>query len=99
MIRMIRNLQLNKIFWSIPTASAFLAALAGVLFRDIYSNHFPKNFLPGAFPQDALTLFVSLVLFVLIAVTKHHDVKMHVIIIGLLGSLFYLYSIFTMEGI
>ena len=96
---MIRNLWLSKIYWSITTVFAFLAALAGVVFRDIYINLFPKEFLPGAFPQDVLTIFVCMFLFVLIAVTKKDDVKKQIVIIGLIGSLFYLYGIFTIERV
>jgi hypothetical protein len=96
---LVNNLLLNKIFWSITATLAFLAALAGVLFKGIYVNLFPKDFLPGAFPQDILTMIVCALLFVLIAITKQNDIKKQVIIIGLLGSLFYLYGIFSIERV
>jgi hypothetical protein len=96
---MVHNLKLAKIFWTITTAFAFLAALGGVLFKGIYVNLFPADFLPGAFPQDVLTILVCIFLFVLIASTKENDVKMQIVIIGLLGSLFYLYGIFTIERV
>jgi hypothetical protein len=96
---MINNLKLAKIFWSITTTFAFLAALGGVLFKGIYVNLFLKDFLPGAFPQDVLTILVCVFLFVLITITKQNDVKKQVVIIGLLGSLFYLYGIFTIERV
>jgi hypothetical protein len=96
---MISNLRLSKIFWSITAVSAFLAALPGVLFNDIYVNLFLKDFLPGAYPQDILTMMVSVFLLVLIASTRQNDVKKPIIIIGLIGSLFYLYGIFTIERV
>jgi len=96
---MINNLKLAKIFWSITTSFAFLAALGGVLFKGIYVNLFLKDFLPGAFSQDVLTILVCVFLFVLITITKQNDVKKQVIIVGLLGSLFYLYGIFTIERV
>lgn len=96
---MVHNLKLARIFWTITTALTFLAALGGVLFKGIYVNLFPTDFLPGAFPQDVLTLFVCVFLFVLIATTREQDVKKQVIILGLLGSFFYLYGIFTMERV
>jgi len=98
-IKMIYNLKLAKLFWSITTAFAFLAALGGVLFRDIYINLFPADYLPGAFPQDVLTVIVCLILFVLIAIVSENDVKLQIVVIGLLGSLFYLYGIFTIERV
>jgi hypothetical protein len=96
---MVGNLRLNKIFWSITALLAFASALAGILFRDIYAGLFPADFLPGAFPQDVLTVLVCITLFVLIVITKKKDVKKQVIIIGLTGSLFYLYGIFTIERV
>jgi hypothetical protein len=96
---MVRNLRLSKIFWSITTAFAFLAALAGVLFKDIYVNLFQEDFLPGAFPQDVLTIILALFLFVIIATTKEADVKKQIIITGVIGSFFYLYGIFTIERV
>lgn len=96
---MVHNLKLAKIFWIITTAFAFLAALGGVLCKGIYVNLFPADFLPGAFFQDVLTIFVCVFLFILIAITKTKDIKMQVVIIGLLGSLCYLYGIFTIERV
>lgn len=96
---MVRNLQLSKIFWSITAAIACLVAFAGILSRDIYVGLFPESFLPGAFPQDVLTVLVCLALFWLIATTGERDVKKQVVIIGLIGSLFYLYGIFTIERV
>jgi hypothetical protein len=97
--KMVHNLKLAKIFWMIPTLLALLAALGGVVFKGIYIDLFPEDFLPGAFPQDVLTILVCIGLFVLIAITKEGDVKLQVVILGLLGSLFYLYGIFTIERV
>jgi hypothetical protein len=96
---MVRNLRLSKIFWSITAAFALLAALPGVLFKDIYVDVFAKEYLPGAYPQDVLTILVALFLFVLISSTRENDTKKQVIIIGLMGSFFYLYGIFTIERV
>jgi hypothetical protein len=96
---MISNLKLAKAFWAATAAFAFLAALGGVLVKGLYVGLFLEDYLPGAFPQDVLTLLVSGLLFVLIAVTKPGDVKKQIVAIGLLGSLFYLYGIFTIERV
>ncbi len=96
---MVRHLKLAKLFWLITTTLAFLAALGGILFKGIYTNLFPPDFLPGAFPQDVLTILVCLLLFILIARTRESDVKLQVVILGLLGSFFYLYGIFTIERV
>jgi hypothetical protein len=78
---------------------AFLAALAGVVFKGMYVNLFAEEFLPGALLQDVLTIIVSGVLFILLVWCKQEDFKKQIIIIGLIGSLFYLYGIFTMERV
>jgi hypothetical protein len=96
---MTNNLKLAKTLWNITTLLTMLAALAGVLFKGIYTNLFPEDFLPGAFPQDVLTILTCLFLFGLIATTKQNDVKKQVVIVGLLGSFFYLYGIFTIERV
>ncbi len=93
------NLRLSRIFWSITAALAFVSALPGVLDRTIYTNLFPAEFLPGAFPQDILTQIMCVVLFILIATTRPDDVKKQVVIVGLIGSFFYLYGIFTIERV
>jgi len=96
---MVRNLRLAKVFWSVPAACALFAALAGILWRDIYAGVFAAEFLPGAFAQDLLTVAVCIFLFVLIATSREGDVRKQVVIIGLVGSLFYLYGILTMERV
>lgn len=96
---MVHNLKLAKIFWIITSAFAFFAALGGVLFRGIYVNLFPVDFLPSAFLQDILTILVCAILFFLITITQNKNVKMQVVIVGLLGSLFYLYGIYTIERV
>ena len=96
---MVRDLRLSRTLWAITAALAFAAALGGVLFRGIYAGLFPEDFLPGALAQDVLTMLVCLLLFVLAAVTRPEHVKRQVVVIGLLGSLFYLYGIFTIERV
>jgi hypothetical protein len=96
---MVPNLKLAKVFWSITTGLTLLAALAGISLKGIYIGLFQPDFLPGAFAQDVLTVFVCLFLFALISTTGPTDIKKQVVIVGLLGSFFYLYGIFTIERV
>lgn len=96
---MTRNLRLSKVLWTLTTAFTLLAALGGVMFRDVYVGLFAADYLPGALPQDLLTVFLCVVLFFLIAKTGEADVKKQIVIVGLLGSFFYLYGIFTIERV
>jgi hypothetical protein len=96
---MVSYLRLAKALWGVTAAFAFLAALAGVLFKGLYVGLFLEEYLPGALPQDILTMVVSGTLIFLAATTKNGDVKKQVVALGLLGSLFYLYGIFTIERV
>lgn len=93
------NLRLARTLWAATALLAFVAALGGVLNRDIYAGLFPEEYLPGAFPQDVLTLVVSAVLLALAVATREAQVKRQVVALGLLGALFYLYGIFTIERV
>ena len=53
----------------------------------------------GAKAQDIITVLLSVFLLFLIYSTKENEIKKQVIIIGVLGSQFYLYGIFTMERV
>lgn len=96
---MITNLRLSRIFWTLTTVCTLIAAAGGVMFKEIYTTVFAPAFLPGAVPQDVLTILVCLVLFFLIAKVKPEDVKTQVVILGLLGAICYLYAIFTIERV
>ena len=92
-------LTLAKGFWNITAAFALVSALAGVINKNIYNNLFPIEFLPGAFPQDVITVLLCLLMFWLSNRIKQNDIKKQVVMAGLLGSLFYLYGIFVIERV
>lgn len=96
---MVANLRLCKIFWTLTTSIALIAALGGIVFRDLYQGLFPPAFMPGALPQDIFTVLVCLLLFFLIATVKQTGIVQQVVIIGLIGSFFYTYGIFTIERV
>jgi len=96
---MIQNLKTARILWTIPEILAFIAALGGLVFKGIYTNLFQSDFLPGAVAQDVITLLISISLIILIFNTRENDIKKQVVIVGLLGSQFYLYGIFAMERV
>jgi hypothetical protein len=95
----LENLRLNKLFWTITTALALAAALAGIVDRNLYDGLFPKDFLPGAFPQDILTVLACVALFIVIATMREGEVRKQVVVLGVIGSFFYLYGIFTIERV
>ena len=96
---MIPTLKLAKIFWSFTATFAIISAFAGIINRDIYNNLFPVEFLPGAFPQDVITVLLCFFMLWLSKSIKKDDIKKQVVMTGLLGSLFYLYGIFVIERV
>ena len=96
---MVPNLKLARIFWNITATFALISALAGVINKNIYNNLFPIEFLPGAFPQDVITVLLCLFMYRLSSSIKQNDIKKQIVMVGLLGSLFYLYGIFVIERV
>jgi len=89
----------RRILTLLVVIPAFLSALGGILIPHIYDGLFPKDFIPGALPQDVLTLLVCIVLLALTFSRYKDDLKANVIVIGLYGSLWYLYGIVTIERV
>jgi hypothetical protein len=48
--------------------------------------------------RDLMTIIASIMLFLLIIFTKQADAKKQMVILGILGYLFYAYGIFVYEG-
>ena len=58
---MLRNLRTNKILWYITTGFTFVAAVVGSVIPNLYNGLFPREFIPGAWPQDVLTVLICLI--------------------------------------
>jgi hypothetical protein len=96
---MLLKLQTNRVLWIVVFALTMAAALVGISVPGMYENLFPADFLPGALPQDILTALVCIALLFVTAFVKQTDIKRQIITIGVIGSLFYLYGIFTIERV
>ncbi len=92
-----RRFTSNRILWTITTLLALSAAVLGVSYPGIYNNVVPGTLIPATYAQDVLTVMVCIGLLILIAFTKHSDFKKHAIILGVIGSFWYLYGIFSIE--
>jgi hypothetical protein len=98
-MKMVANLKTAKLLWSITEFLALVVSIGGLLIKGIYENLFQADYLPGAVAQDLITVVLSLFLLVLIYFTKQNDVKKQVIIVGVIGSQWYLYGILTIERV
>ena len=96
---MVTNLKTAKVLWYLTEVLTLIVSIGGLLIEGIYENLFQADYLPGAVAQDLITLVLSLCLLVLIYFTKPEDIKKQVIIIGVIGSQWYLYGIFTIERV
>ncbi len=96
---MVPNLRTAKLLWSITEVLTLIVSIGGLLIKGIYENLFQADFLPGAIAQDVITAALSLFLLILIYFTKQDDIKKQIIIIGVIGSQWYLYGILTMERV
>lgn len=96
---MVPNLKLARIFWNITATLAVISALTGIINKNIYNNLFPPEYLPGAFPQDVITVLLFLFIYWLSNSIKQNNIKKQIVMAGLLGSLFYLYGIFVIERV
>jgi hypothetical protein len=96
---MLTSLVMNKILWIAAVVLTLIAALMGILVPGLYGNLFPADFIPGALPQDILTALVCIALFIIVVTTGRTDIRRQIITLGVIGSFFYLYGIFTIERV
>ncbi len=93
------NLQRNKALWTITTALTLLAAVLGVSVPDFYGKVLSPDLVPAGYAQDLLTILVCIALLVLVVLTREDDLVKQLVIIGVIGSFFYLYAIFSIERV
>lgn len=81
------------------SVASFAAAIIGVVRVEIYNGLVEPKVIPGAYGQDLITIAVSIVLFALAVRATSESTKIHLIVIGLLGYLFYAYGLYTIEQV
>ncbi|HZW04626.1 MAG TPA: hypothetical protein VFF68_11910 [Anaerolineaceae bacterium] len=94
-----RNLGTNKILWLLTAVLTFAVALLGALRPAIYAGVLPVHMLPGTLSQDLLSVAAAVVLFVLALRARAGSYKLHIVILGVLGYLFYAYGIYAIERV
>jgi hypothetical protein len=96
---MLLNLDMSRILWILTFALACAAAVMGIVVPGLYENLFPADFIPGAMPQDILTALACAASIILVVTTGKTNIRRQIVILGAIGSLLYLYGIFTMERV
>ncbi|MDW7675781.1 MAG: hypothetical protein SCK28_14725 [Bacillota bacterium] len=94
---MIKNLGLNKILWMIIAVLSLIAALLGVVNPSIYNGLASNEVMPGVLSQDLMTILASITVIILVSIMKESDSKKQVVILGIIGYIFYAYGIYVIE--
>jgi len=96
---MVGNLKLNKILWGITAVPALLAGVTGLANPGIYTGVVSEEIIPGVISQDLLTIIATVSILLLIWRTGKSNYRLHIILTGLTGYLFYAYGIYTIEQV
>jgi hypothetical protein len=96
---MIRNLGTNRILWLLTASLSLVAALVGVFMPDIYGKVIDTGLMPGIFGQDLMTILASVSILLLTLRVKDKDTKKQLVVLGIIGYLFYAYGIYVIERV
>ena len=94
---MIRNVRTNKVLWILTAVLSLAAALIGVISPGIYDKVISNNIMPGVFGQDLMTIAASVIILMLAIGIKQENTKRQIVILGILGYIFYAYGIYAIE--
>lgn len=93
------NLAKNKILWFVTAVLTIGASLTGIFRPGIYDRVIVESLLPGAVGQDVISLISGVLLVLFVFLTKSGQFKKQVIVLGILGYLFYAYGIYVIEQV
>jgi hypothetical protein len=96
---MVKKLSSQKILWFLIALLSLIASLAGVANQTIYPHLINIENLSGALSQDLIAILAVMVMLFLILKIKETDVIKQMIVLGIIGYLFYCYGIYVMERI
>ena len=94
---MISNLKYNKILWILVSFLTLTAALTGVFNTGIYSKVVGQDVITGVISQDLTSIVAAIIVLVFSVLIKERDIKKQIVVIGILGYLFYAYGIYVIE--
>ena len=94
---MLRNLGTHRVLWLLTSLLSLVAALVGVLSPAIYSRVASPDILPAVIGQDLMTVVASVIILLLTILTRKDNSIKQIVILGILGYLFYAYGIYVIE--
>src|SRR5271157_1263298 len=96
---MINNFNRNRILWLLIALMAFSASLTGAANQGIYRNLIINDNLPGVLSQDLVTVLTSIGMLFLIIRTGKGDIIKQLILLGIIGYMFYAYGIYVLAKV
>lgn len=96
---MIKQLLINKILFIATGILSLVASIIGVLNPAIYDPVVSDWIKPGMFTQDLIVIMAAIVMIVLSISMQPRDYRKTIVILGILGFLFYAYGIYAIEQI
>ncbi len=96
---MLEKLATNRLLWLLTAVLAGIAAGVGVIYPEIYRGVIREDMMPMVIPQDAMTLAAAVIIIVAAAVMRERAVVAQLLVISLLGYLFYEYGILAIERV
>jgi len=96
---MVQNLGRNRILWLLTASLSLITALVGVFRPVIYDKVKDTDLMPGIFGQDLMTILASVSILLLTLRIKDKDTKKQLVILGIIGYLFYAYGIYVIERV
>ncbi|HEN20659.1 MAG TPA: hypothetical protein ENN86_01465, partial [Desulfobacteraceae bacterium] len=94
-----RNVKQNKSLWILTAFLALISSLIGVFNPAVYDRVVDRSIMAGVYSQDLTAIAAALLVIILAVSLKDKDFKKVVVILGLLGFLFYGYGIYAIERI
>jgi hypothetical protein len=94
---MITNLSISKKIWFFLAFLALITATIGIIDLNLYEKLVSAEYLPGVISQDLITIVISVIIMILSIKIKNHDSKKQLVILGLIGYLFYAYGMYVIE--
>jgi len=90
---MLKKLKRHKILWLLIAIMALIAALVGVANPKVYHRLVDTSNLSGAMSQDLITIIAAIIMLFLVVRIKDNDQKHQLLMLGIIGYLFYGYII------
>ncbi|MFW5941028.1 MAG: hypothetical protein ACOCXI_04465 [Chloroflexota bacterium] len=95
----IAHLTLNRTVWMLTAVATLVASIAGLVRPAIYEPVVSEAIMPGVFTQDLLAAVAAAVIIILALTIGNDSAARPIIILGLLGFLFYAYGIYAIEQV